>query len=254
VLLHDSHADGSGAPGERDWVRTLNDAITAACLKRGIDVTRVPGDLQDHPAFHQDYAAFIAPHYDANIYGGVGGCFWGRASASLTAAEDDRLGAIFWRRYRALLGVPPEHFERLNVNVTDYYGFRLTTANTPGFLVEHGVGAPGAPDHDWLRNNLGAIAETHAAALAEFGGLGMIPQFVGQSVSNVNLKVGEVAQITGTWNYGAKGNRFIVAKVIGYTAGIRLVTLFPPADPDADPTLVLDAVPAYFIVATRTGP
>lgn len=174
VLIHLSHCsstkpDGwSGAPGEATWVRDLVARMVTACTALGIQVTTVDGDLLDHPAYHQDYDAFFAPHYDANVYGGVGGAFWGRASASLSGLQDDILGSIMWRRFRALPGAPASHFERMNVNVTDYYGFRLTSANTPGILMEHGVGAPGAPDYQWLRDNVQAIADAHAASFAEF--------------------------------------------------------------------------------------
>ena len=149
----------------------LCDRIAASCKTLGIDVTIVDGDLLDHPEFHQDYDAFGAPHYDANVYSNVGGAFWGRAAASPTALRDDVLGSIFWRRFRAIPGAPASHFERMNVNVTDYYAFRLTTDKTPGFLVEHGVGAPGAPDFQWLRDNVQQIADCWALSFAESGGV-----------------------------------------------------------------------------------
>lgn len=80
-----------------------------------------------------------------------------------------------------------------------------------------------------------------------------IPQFAAQSVTNINIVVGEVAQYDGIWIYNGV-ERHVIGKVIGYTPGVRLVTLYPPADPDADQTLVLDAQPAYFVVATRANP
>lgn len=177
VLWHLSHHatgrnDGwSGAPDEARWVREdLTPRVITACRALGIEVVTVDGDLASHPEFLSNYAAFCAPHYEANVHQ-EGGSFWGRASASVTGAEDDRFGAIFWKRYSGLVGRPPDRFGWSNVNVTDYYGFRYTTAQTPGILVEHGVGAPGAPDHDWLRANVQAIADVWALALAEFIGL-----------------------------------------------------------------------------------
>jgi hypothetical protein len=151
-------------------VRDLVARIVTKLTTIGVSVTTVDGDLQDHPEFHRDYDAFIAPHYDANVYSGVGGSFWGRAQYSLTAEEDDRLGGIFWRRYSALPGKPADHFERINANVTNYYGFRLTSAKTPGILVEHGVGAQGAPDYQWLRGDIEGIAQTWVDTLVEFTG------------------------------------------------------------------------------------
>lgn len=179
VLWHLSHHktgvnDGwSGAPDEARWVREdLTPRVVTACHALGIEIVTVDGDLMDHPAFQSDYGAFIAPHYEANLHG-EGGAFWGRASASLTGAADDRLGAIFWRRYRGITGCPPDRFGWMNVNVTDYYAFRYTTAKTPGILVEHGVGWNNPVDYDytWLRNNVQTIADVWALSLAEFAGL-----------------------------------------------------------------------------------
>lgn len=176
VLIHLSHhktgtPDGwSGAPGEAVWVQGLVSLIRAKLAVRGVFAVVVDGDLLDHIQFHEDYDAFIAPHYEADVHG-MGGSFWGRAFTSTTAAKDDALGVLFWNKYRMLPGKPPDHFGWSNPNVTDYYGFRLTTANTPGILVEHGVGAPGAPDYQWLRENIDAIAQVWADTLFEFGGV-----------------------------------------------------------------------------------
>lgn len=175
VLIHQSHHDPnrpdgwSGAPGEATWVLDLVSRIQTALTARGIVSVITPGDLKDHPEFHADYDAFIAPHYEANVHN-EGGSFWGRASASATPEKDDRLGAIFWQRYSLLPGKPQNRFQWNNVNVTDYYAFRQTTPNTPGILVEHGVGAPGAPDFQWLRDNVQAIANVWVSALAAFLG------------------------------------------------------------------------------------
>ena len=185
----------SGAPGEADWVQNeLVPRIVQKCADRGIQTVLVNGDLgavpndndalvaQRNPQYAQDYDAFISPHYEANIHhnpdGSMeGGWLWGRAAASTTAAEDDRLGAIWTRNYRAyILGgdsTPQEdiqqHEEWLNPNITDYYAFRQTTEKTPGILVEHGVGAPDAPDYQYLRDHAEAIATLWADTLAEFG-------------------------------------------------------------------------------------
>lgn len=183
VLIHLSHhktgtPDGwSGAPGEAVWVQDLVGRIRTKLAVRGVFAVVVDGDLLDHIQFHEDYDAFIAPHYEANVHtdnvtgAPIGGSFWGRAFTSTTPAKDDALGVLFWTKYKALAGKPPDRFNWSNPNVTDYYGFRLTTANTPGILVEHGVGAPGAPDFQWLRDNIDAIAQVWADALFEFGGV-----------------------------------------------------------------------------------
>lgn len=173
ILLHNSHhqtglPDGwSGAPGEATWVMALNSRVESGLKAKGVTVVRVDGDLRDHPEFHTDYDAFIAPHYEADVHG-TGGSFWGRAAQSPTASQDDRLGGMFWTRFRALQGAPPPRFDWSNPNVTDYYGFRLTSAKTPGILVEHGVGW--GADKAWLRDNIAAIAKVWIDTLIEFGG------------------------------------------------------------------------------------
>ena len=63
--------------------------------------------------------------------------------------------------------------------------------------------------------------------------------------------VAEVVQLVGIYEYGIQGRRFIVGKAVAYKPGQSTVTMYPPADPDADPTLVLDAEPASFVVRTR---
>lgn len=182
VLIHQSHFDPnkpdgwSGAPGEATWVRMeLIPKIQAGLWQKGITPVLAPGDLADHIVFHEDYDAFIAPHYEANVHvengSLVGGSFWGRAANSTTGVKDDLLGNLFWAKYKLIPGKPQDRFGWTNPNVTDYYGFRLTTANTPGILVEHGVGAPGAPDFAWLRDNVQKIADAWVDALATFGGV-----------------------------------------------------------------------------------
>ena len=184
VLLHDSHSiydpalgrlrAYGGAPGESDYIRTLNDRIVSIA-PAGLSITRIAGDMKAHPEFSQDWDLFLAPHYESDTHAHEGGWFWGRATASHSAVEDDRFGGIFERRYRDL----PQRQNWMTVNVTNYYAFRETTSKTPGVLLELGVGAPvcnghghaTAPDHDYLQRNLDAIARTVVDAMAEFGGI-----------------------------------------------------------------------------------
>lgn len=200
VLYHLSHhsavrPDGwSGAPGEAVWVQDLVARIKTKAALRGIEVVAVDGDLLDHPEFHADYAVFIAPHYEANVHGS-GGYFTGRALTSVTATEDDRLGAIFRAKYEALSGHPSLRMEWSNPNVTDYYGFRLTSAKTPGILIEHGVGwnVPAPYDYDWLRLNIDAIADVHLATVSEFCGVpAPVPVSTDYSVLRPSVPVGDV--------------------------------------------------------------
>jgi len=181
ALIHRSHhssarPDGwSGAPDEARYIGELIDRTIPIAAALGVEIITVDGDLADHPEFHDPtYALFWAPHYESDTHGpGGSGWFWGRAAASPTGAGDDRLGAVFERRYRALCAPtsgPPQRQDWMTVNVTHYYGFRLDRA-VPGILTELGVGAPGARDHDWLRARQGDIARVIALSIAEYAGL-----------------------------------------------------------------------------------
>lgn len=263
VLLEDAHAQaGSGAPGEREFSKALNDRIVPLLAARGIGTVRVGGTTLDQPIYHQDYLAFITNHYDADIYRHEGGGFWERADNSKTGALDDTLGATIWPRFRAILGAPENHFERHNVNTDDYYAFRLTTDKTPGVIFEWGVGAPvcnghgfpTAPDHDWLRANIDKIALVVAEGvlafkLAQEGVTHMAsPERAGQS-GDLRLANGQVGTITGVWEY-AGVERGIIRKVYALTPGRRIYTMYPPVDPDSDQTEDLSAEPCIFVVDT----
>ena len=114
ALIHRSHhsssrPDGwSGAPDEARYIGELIDRAIPIAAALGVEIVTVDGDLEDHPEFHDPtYTAFWAPHYESDTHGPAGsGWFWGRAASSPTAAEDDRLGAIFERRYRELPARP----------------------------------------------------------------------------------------------------------------------------------------------------
>ncbi len=197
LLLQKSHhsplrPDGwSGAPGEAEWVGQLCQKIVERLGPSGISWAITDGDLgidphdaqpggdaviaARHPELTRTYDVVLSVHYDADVYRNpdgshVGGWFWDRAAADPRAADSDRWGAIFQRRYQALPGAPAFHPERRNPNTSNYYLWRLVGA-FPQLIVEHGVGAFGAPDYGWLRANLDQIAQTHVDALMEFLGV-----------------------------------------------------------------------------------
>lgn len=283
VLWHLSHhsstrPDGwSGAPDEARYIREdLTPLVRAGLWSLGITMVVVDGDLLDHIEFHEDYDAFVACHYESDTHDDHpdsdtgantrGGWFWGRAATSLTAAADDRLGAILERRYKELLARfpqgPDQHEDWMTVNVTDYYGFRLTTAKTPGILVELGVGAPGDPnnDHDWLRTHAQDIADVITHALAEFMGqspevptVSATPTRAGESAALVEFPPGEHRVLEAVYDYepepsGERRRRSILRKVTGTRPGPRFFAIYPPVDPDDDESIDLDAEPTLFIV------
>lgn len=82
------------------------------------------------------------------------------------------------------------------------------------------------------------------------GGTMNKPTYAGQSVVEMNGDVGQVLMADAIYDYGA-GPRHFPVKMVAYKPGIRVVEFYPPADPDADPTLVLDAQPCIFVVAAK---
>ena len=76
------------------------------------------------------------------------------------------------------------------------------------------------------------------------------PSFAGQSTVEMQLVVGEVKTAWAAYHYPS-GNRNLPFKVIGRTPGVQVVYFYPPAAPDADPTLEISARPAVFVVVTR---
>jgi hypothetical protein len=173
-------AGGGGAPGEAAWVSDLAQRIAALLRPRGIDVTLVGtwavfvgGNLVVRTPpneVHQDYDLFLALHYDAFLpqQGIVTGCLAGRAALDPAGARADAFIAHWTTTYPGRLGIPL-HQERLNPNITDYYGFRATTKKTPGVLLEHGVVV--GDDHATLFAQIDKVAEADAQAVCHFLGL-----------------------------------------------------------------------------------
>lgn len=161
--------NGGGAPGEAAWATDLARRIAARLSTRGVEVTLV-GHWFGYPAppeAARDYGLFLALHYDAAIYAENTGCFAGRATLDPCAAAADQFIGI-WAQHYAPLGIP-FHVERLNPNVTDYYAFRDTSANTPGVLIEHGVGQ--GLDHAVLFDRIDDVADADTAAILSFLGV-----------------------------------------------------------------------------------
>lgn len=98
------------------------------------------------------------------------------------------------------------------------------------------------------------LSEMYIPGYKPQGGTVSAPQFAGQSIVDVNIGVGEVAILSATYVYPA-GPRTIQWKVIGRgfdsMRGPQVLTLYPPADPDNDPTLEASARPCIFVVSVH---
>lgn len=181
VLLQAGHSaafqpfqhGGGGAPGEADWTADLARRIAAKLRGHGVEVAIVGAWALDNsnppPVVREDHDLFVSLHYDADIYPVRTGCFAGRATQDPQKARSDR-ALVAWKTiYPAATGIAL-HEERMNPNVTDYYAFRVTSDNTPGILIEHGVGQ--GNDHATLFDRIDTIAGADAQAILTYLGIG----------------------------------------------------------------------------------
>jgi hypothetical protein len=166
---------GGGAPGEAAWATDLAAVLTGRLRAAGVEVVcvgawLVNGAVVQAPALvtDKDYDLFLSLHYDAAIYAQNTGCIVARAANDPAGSLADRFIAIWKRRYPAALGIPL-HQERVNPNMTDYYAFRDTTAQTPGVILEHGVGQ--GLDHATLFDRIDEVARVDAACVLEYLGI-----------------------------------------------------------------------------------
>ena len=172
VLIQAGHyPNAGGAPGEAAWTWELGTRIVQRLRNAGVAASII-GDFYNKPApsiCAWDFDLFVALHYDAAIYAENTGCFAGRALFDPCGAQADAFIRIWERIYPAATGIPI-HNERLNPNVTDYYGFHATSARTPGVLIEHGVGQ--GLDHSTLFDRIDVVADADVAAILEYLGIG----------------------------------------------------------------------------------
>jgi hypothetical protein len=183
VLLQAGHSaqfppyrtGGGGAPGEAAWATDLAAMLVGRLRAAGVEVVcvgawLVNGVVGSAPASvtDEDYDLFLSLHYDAAIYAQNTGCIVARAANDPVGYLADRFITIWKRRYPAATGIPL-HQERVNPNMTDYYAFRDTTAQTPGVILEHGVGQ--GLDHATLFERINEVARVDAACVLEYLGI-----------------------------------------------------------------------------------
>jgi hypothetical protein len=169
---------GGGAPGEAAWATDLAAMLAGRLRAAGVEVVcvgawLVNGAVGSAPALvtDKDYDLFLSLHYDAAVYAQNTGCIVARAANDPVGSLADRFITIWKRRYPAATGIPL-HQERVNTNMTDYYAFRDTTAQTPGVILEHGVGAlDGGLDHTTLFDRIDEVARVDAACVLEYLGI-----------------------------------------------------------------------------------
>jgi hypothetical protein len=177
VLIQAGHYPaGGGAPGEAQWTwrlaQTLRTRLEAAGLWAWIIGDFYTGPSASQAAIlAQDYDLFLSLHYDAAIYGqttGNSGCCAARGSYETEWWEADRFLSHWLSSYPAKTGIPL-HQERVGPNMTQYYAYRHLSYVTPGIVLEHGVGAPGAGlDAPYLHDKLGEVAAVDAVTILRY--------------------------------------------------------------------------------------
>ncbi len=166
---------GTGAPEEVAWTPRVADLVAARLNAGGALARHVDANFNCDPAVHQDYAAVVAVHYQSDPPAQSG--FWcgvGNPSTDGAAHASWQLQQAIITAYRAATGLelrPNWDSE----NITGYYLFNTLTGPTPFALIECGTGAPGAPDHDLLRDHIDQVAEGIAQGVAAFVGVQLPP-------------------------------------------------------------------------------
>lgn len=143
---------GTGAPGERDWTPTIAQLVVNKLAAARIPARMVDANFNCAGDVGQDFAAVVAVHYQANLPTPSGYVVGeGDPAQDGAAAASARLASAIKTAYAASTGLA-ERPGWINPNITHYYLFEALSKATPFALIECGVGAPGAPDHDFLHS------------------------------------------------------------------------------------------------------
>lgn len=164
---------GTGAPGEIDWTPSIAAGVRDTLKAAGVEALGVDANFNCDPARSQDYAGVVAIHYQANLPTASG--FYvgpGDPNEDGAAAASARLSAAIHAHYAARTGLTFQPGWD-NLNIRHYYLFEALSKATPFALIECGVGAPGAPDHDFLHSPDGqaTVVAAIAAGILEFLGV-----------------------------------------------------------------------------------
>jgi hypothetical protein len=141
-------AKGTGAPGEAEFTVRIRDRVKDILLsKKNLDGTQafmvqlVDATFNCDPkADDNDYALFLAIHYDADIYGKGGGFLdFPEPSTDGVTQESQRIVREMeaeYFRHSGITNVPG----RRNANTKFYYMWKFLSFKTPCVIIECGVG------------------------------------------------------------------------------------------------------------------
>lgn len=160
----------TGAPGEITWTPDISDRIVAFLKQAGVDARHVDANFNCTADARKDWEAVVAVHYQADLPTPSGFfCGTGNPATDGAAVKSASLRDHIRDAYRAATGLKEQPGWN-NPNITEYYMFNSITGPTPFALIECGVGAPGAPDHDFLYGQRDRVAAAIAAGIAGFLG------------------------------------------------------------------------------------
>lgn len=188
----------TGAPGEITWTPDISDRVVAILRQAGVDARHVDANFNCTADARRDWEAVVAVHYQADLPT-QSGFFCGTGNPATDGAADKsaRLRDHVRDAYAAATGLP-ERPGWNNPNITEYYLYNSLSGPTPFVLIECGVGAPGAPDHDFLYNQRDRVAGGIAAGILGYLGKAApapVPPHQGQLQDRVELRTAVVGPI-----------------------------------------------------------
>lgn len=137
----------TGAPGEVEFTVRIRDAVSRKLLEKkntdgseAFSVQLVDSNFNCDPkADDNDYALFLAIHYDAFINGSKGGfADYPEPSTDSATKESQRIAKIFNEEYFIHSGI--QYSNKSNANTRFYYMWKFLSAKTPCVLLEAGTG------------------------------------------------------------------------------------------------------------------
>lgn len=158
---------GTGAPGEAEWTPKMRDAVSQKLIAKGFQVFLFDANANCQAEIEQDFDLFLAIHYDADIYRGMGGGLAGAPDPSVDAVNprSQAIAKTINDVYFPSSGIP-YHPERINGNITFYYMWQYLTAKTPCVLVECGTN-----NQDNLPNRVNELSTNLARAVCQAFGV-----------------------------------------------------------------------------------
>jgi murein DD-endopeptidase MepM/ murein hydrolase activator NlpD len=176
VLLQAGHyPNAGGAPREAEWTMLLAQRLQARLQAAGVFVGIVGDYYGKTPPVetHSDWDLYVSIHYDAfQPPSYTSGGSVARGDYETEHWEADRFVNLWKSRYPNLTQIPLA-MQRVNPNMTQYYGFRPLSDITPGVLVEHGCGM--GDDRGKLWDGIDSIADADTSILLEYLGISREP-------------------------------------------------------------------------------